>query len=283
VAEKIQLENGLEIWKVKPVELREQDLNARTMPKPMFERLSETIKRDNRLESLPFCALTDKGLEIISGHHRVRAAHAANTKEIFVLVDVTGLTPSQIKAKQLAQNAISGTDDPSMLSQIFEGIESIEDMKESFINDETFKDLKKISIDEVKLDIGTHSVLLAFVSSYYDSWQWLAKTITPVDEIAVVDAELKEKFEKALREVGKAYDIKAVTPVVCKMIDNALGDNESKDGWVYLADILGARVPKEVGELLEQACQKMEASGDINKRNRWQILEYLLADYMAGE
>src|ERR1035437_10075790 len=73
----VELGNGLELWRVHPSTLREQDVNARAMPKAMFERLAQTIARDKRLESLPLCAKTDKGLEIISGHHRVRAATAA--------------------------------------------------------------------------------------------------------------------------------------------------------------------------------------------------------------
>src|SRR6266699_1322539 len=46
----------------------------------------------------------------ISGHHRTRAATAAGLSELFVLVDVTGLSRSQIAAKQLAHNAIEGQD-----------------------------------------------------------------------------------------------------------------------------------------------------------------------------
>src|SRR6059036_2769174 len=73
----LDLGNGLELWKVHPSTLREQDVNARSMPKAMFERLAQTIARDKRLESLPLCAKTESGLEIVSGHHRVRAATAA--------------------------------------------------------------------------------------------------------------------------------------------------------------------------------------------------------------
>jgi hypothetical protein len=72
----LELGSGLELWKVHSSSLREQDVNARSMPKAMFERLSQTIAHDKRLESLALCAKTEKGLEIISGHHRTRAATA---------------------------------------------------------------------------------------------------------------------------------------------------------------------------------------------------------------
>lgn len=279
---KIQLENGLELWWVGIDQLREQDKNARTMPDAMFRRLTDTIKRDSRIEALPFCALTGEGIEIVSGHHRTRAAKAAGVNDIWVIVDTTGLSKSQIKAKQLAHNAISGTDDSSMLSQIFAELETIDDMKESFVFEEDFKGLEKVDLSEVELDIGTHSVYLLFVPSYFEKWEWLIKTVdSAVEQVAIADASTEEKFREALKSVGKAYNIKAATPLICKMIDIVNGDTESKDGWVYLADILGPRVPAEVGALLLDVLGKMERDGDITKKNKWQALEYLAAEYMG--
>src|SRR5690349_10761443 len=98
----LELGQGLELWKVSPSRLREQSLNARAMPKAMFERLARTIERDKRLESLPLIARTEQGLEIVSGHHRVRAATAAGLSELFAILDVSGLSRSEIAAKQLA-------------------------------------------------------------------------------------------------------------------------------------------------------------------------------------
>ncbi len=114
----VELGGGLELRFVHVDVLLEQDVNARTMTPDMFQRLQETVGRDQRLESLPFCAETAKGVEIVSGHHRVRAARAAQVSTIPVIVDVTGLTPSQIKAKQLAHNAIAGYDDPDALARL---------------------------------------------------------------------------------------------------------------------------------------------------------------------
>ena len=42
----LELGNGLDLWKVHPSTLREQDVNARSMPKAMFERLAQTLARD---------------------------------------------------------------------------------------------------------------------------------------------------------------------------------------------------------------------------------------------
>ena len=172
MAEKVQLEKGLELWKVSLDELREQDLNARVMSDAMFRRLTETIERDERLEALPFCAVTDRGIEIVSGHHRMRAARSAGMKETWALVDVSGLTQSQIKAKQLAHNAISGVDDPSMLQQIYAQLTTIEDIREAFVFEADFDKLNKASegvgIAEVQVDFDIRTVFLMFLPTYYE-------------------------------------------------------------------------------------------------------------------
>jgi ParB-like chromosome segregation protein Spo0J len=159
----LELGNGLEIWKVPPSALREQDVNARSMPKAMFERLARTIARDKRLESLPLCSRTESGLEIISGHRRTRAATAVGLSEIFVLVDVTGLTRSQIAAKQLAHNAIEGTDNEQLLAEIYRQIEDAEAKLEAFIDQKLDVELPKVKIEGLDVEIDFKTVLLIFL------------------------------------------------------------------------------------------------------------------------
>lgn len=66
--------SGLVIAKVKLTDFREQDINARIMKTEMQKQLTDNIKKRGQLESLPFCALIDGKIEIISGHHRIRSA-----------------------------------------------------------------------------------------------------------------------------------------------------------------------------------------------------------------
>lgn len=280
---KILLGQGLELWRVKVEELKEQTLNARSMPNTMFQRMTETIGRDARLESLPFSALTDKGIEIVSGHHRVRAARAAGVEEIWTIVDTTGLTPSQIKAKQLAHNAIAGVDDASMIAQIFAQIENITDIRESFIDLNEIKKIGRVEMGEVSVEMEPKTVYLVFVPAYYDKWAYLAATTPPaIEEVALVDAKFETEFRSALKTVGKSYDIKATTPIVCKIID-IINGKEDTDSWAFLADIFGAKVPPEVGLLLQRVIDKMKEEGDITDKNKWQALEYLAAEYMSGK
>ena len=139
----LDLGGGLEIWRVGIDEPREQDENARSMTKPMFERLTATIGKDRRLESLPFCAYVNGAIQIVSGHHRVRASRSAGLDEIFVIVDTTGLTADQIRAKQLAHNAIAGEDNPELLKRIYNRIDDVNARLESFIDPETLGDVTK--------------------------------------------------------------------------------------------------------------------------------------------
>lgn len=98
----LDIGNGLKIAKVNIEELREHDLNARSMNSAMFERLTANIKKDNRLESLPFVAETENGIEIVSGHHRVRACRSAGITEIFVILDDTGLDRNKMPGTRSA-------------------------------------------------------------------------------------------------------------------------------------------------------------------------------------
>ena len=68
------LGNNLKIVKVDiNSELKEQSLNAQTMGKEAFSQLVANVKKRGGLESLPYCVLKDGKIEIVSGHHRVRA------------------------------------------------------------------------------------------------------------------------------------------------------------------------------------------------------------------
>lgn len=144
--------HGLVIAKVKLTDFREQDINARIMKTEMQKQLTDNIKKRGQLESLPFCALIDGRIEIISGHHRIRSAKDTQVlDEIFVILDTTGLRRSQVAAKQLAHNAINGFDDQSTLKDIAKMIDDVDDMLESYIGKDIIGDAMLI-IDEKKDD-----------------------------------------------------------------------------------------------------------------------------------
>ena len=294
----LDLGQGLEVWSVHVDELREQDVNARSMPPTMFERLQATIGKDGRLEALPLIAQTDVGLEIVSGHHRIRAARAAEVGNVHVLVDVTGLTPDQIAAKQLAHNAIEGTDEAQLIEQIFQSIMDVDARLESFI-DPAGMDLNydKVTLPNLDLDIEYRTTLLTFLPSQELRFQRACEQIVnqvdlEKDALGIADREMYERWRATMRRLGRDFDARALTTVLMRLLDAAseLLGLESDDldvidptEWVPLAEIFsGALVPPEVAEVLHEAVEKIVKTGDVTERAKWRAIELWAADYLAG-
>jgi len=139
-----------------------------------------------------------------------------------------------------------------------------------------------LKLDEVGIDKETNSVFLAFTPQFFERWVELVESVGPaVDQVAIADKEIWGKFHEAMKAVGKTYDVKAITPLICKFIE--LADGLQTDGeWVSIVDIYGARVPKAVAAVLKQAVDMAIEKGDVKERNKWQILEYMAADYLSG-
>ena len=285
----LDLGNGLELWKIPPSALREQDVNARSMPKAMFERLAQTIGRDKRLESLPLCAKTERGLELISGHHRTRAATAAGLAEMFTLVDVTGLNRSQIAAKQLAHNAIEGTDNEQLLAEIYRQIEDAEAKLEAFIDQKLDVPLPKVKIDGLDVDLDFRTVLLIFLPRVKDrldrAIEYLRSSGQHLDGIYIAAESDYSPVENAVRRIHEEYDVRVVADIIGKIADLAMqacGVSVEQPERVHLKDIFGtAYIPKEAAEVVKSALAAMLKAGDISQMNRWQALEYWAAECVA--
>ena len=256
----LELGNGLEIWKVNIEDLKEQDVNARYMKAEMFERLTENIKKDNRLESLPFCALTENGIEIVSGHHRVRAVRQAEIYEIFVIVDVTGLSRDRIKAKQLAHNSIDGYDNSELVKRIFDSIEDASSKLEAFVPEEIVEQFKKVSVGDVNVEMDIQQVQLMFFK--YEK-QCIEKLCNYLEENDIVYAdEIKnfEKVKKVIKETGKEYGIRAIGTVLTRLCEQALEryGQENLD-TKYLADVMKTTmITKEQADEIQKLLKNKE-------------------------
>lgn len=266
----LELGNGLELWKAAPSDIREQDTNARSMTPKMFERLQNTIERDGRLESLPFCATTSRGLEVVSGHHRIRAATAAQLPQIHVIVDVSGLNASQIAAKQLAHNSIQGEDDGQLVAEIYRQIEDADSRLESFIADEEFE---KIDIDALEVSTEFKSVVLTFVPSALERVHEAVEAIKEMpgaDEVWIAAMTDRAKLEAAISAICKDYDIRVVSDAIGKMAELALescGKEPVEREAVHLKDLFGtAWVAKDVAETAKKLIKKMIDRGIVKSK-----------------
>lgn len=284
----LDLGSGLKIARVNIEELREQDINARVMSSDMFNRLTANIKKDNRIESLPFIAETENGLEIVSGHHRVRACRAAGVTEIYVIVDDTGLDKNSIRSKQLAHNSLQGEDNKQVVKEIFDMIDDAEKKLEAYISPELNDMLDKLSIKDVTLDLDIKTILVAFLSYEKDTFERCAQKLNETyGELYVADIENLKPFASCIKRINKEYDIRAMNTVFTKMAEIVLqhmGEETQEYEWVAVRDLFkSAYIPKEVADVVLKAIEKAEKNGTVTNKNRWQLLEYWSADFLAGE
>jgi len=282
------LGEGIIVARVAIENIREQDVNAQVMPPEMFRQLTENIGKRQALESLPFCALTDK-VEMVSGHHRLRAAKEAGLKTIIILLDVSGLTRSQIVAKQIAHNAINGFSDKSTLMELAKMITDVDDMIESYIG----KDLLKEQLETLDKLISP-SMLCEWKEI---GFMWLPHQIKDLDKLvnlckskAFLGASPIEEYNtflETLMKYQKFSNIKNIGSAVHAMIDNAIkvmdeqGFEENIE-WKPISSITGsAAMPKKTIDTLKEAFKKMEDTGQIEKGKAWQGLELLANKYLG--
>ena len=284
---------GLIIAKVPLDKVREQDINARIMKKEMQDQLTANIKNRGQLESLPLLVEKDGVLEIISGHHRIKSARAAELKEIVAIIDVSGLSRSKIAAKQLAHNAISGFDDQDVLTEICKMLDDVDDMLESFIGkdilEEPLEQYDKLLSPAVQFDFK--NITFSFLPHQVRDMDALVKNLesSAPEIIGVAPYEQCKHFIEALARYQKFSDIRNVGAAIHSMIESVTekmddaGFNEEED-WTYLTKLFGSNaIPAESAATITKAIKKAEKEGTVTSKNRWQLIEAWATDYLAGK
>lgn len=280
----LTLTPGLELWKFNIDEAREQDVNARAMTKAAFERLSATVSRDKRLESLPLLAVTDVGLEIVSGHHRVRCLRASGITDWYALVDTSGLTRDQIRAKQLAHNSIQGQDNAQLLSEIYNAIEDVTARLDAFIDPRAVeRQIPSIKVEDVQLSLKTESVLVMFLPIEREEVEKAMEAVKrevdsgAVESIWVEDREAWSAFSAAVKRVVGEYDIRNMGTVMAKLAElamRAMGEELQEHERVSLRDLLGsAYMPKGSADVIRRALNLAEKTGISTKKTAWKAVE----------
>ena len=265
---------------------------ARIMKNEMQKQLTDNIRKRGQLESLPFCALVDGKIEIISGHHRIRSAKDSGViNEIYVILDVTGLTRSQIAAKQLAHNAISGFDDQSTLKEIVKLIDDVDDMLESYIGKDILGEplaLEKLLSPTVEYD--WKNIVFTFLPHQVKDLDKLVEALRSQqpDFIGACDIEQHKPFIDALAKYQEFANVKNTGAAIHAMIKGTeqLFDDlqfDDKQEWVQITSVLGSSaIPKEAAEIITMAIKKMIESGDVNAKSKWKAIELWAADYLGG-
>lgn len=203
-------------------DLREQDLNANVMPPEMFNALVTNIEKNTALESIPLIA-NRKGRdqkEIVSGHHRVRAARDAGIKGGLVLW-YKDLTDDEIRAKQLAHNSISGSSDPEIVAEIFGEIQDLELQMEAFIDPSIADEVPDpMSFPQVDIDPLAEAkvVTLLFLPTQLDEFHNAVDLLaSDVDEVYVAHQDAFDGFKEAVTRVRRELVVRNVPAAVSHM------------------------------------------------------------------
>jgi len=287
----IDLGTGISIWKVHIGLLKEQDKNARAMSNTKYNRLADNIKKDARLESLPLCTPNESdGFDIISGHHRVRAARTAGVTEIHVMVFNEALSDSEVKAKQLAHNALAGVDDPQLVKEIYEAIQDIQAKMASGITEDEMAEMEKqVSVDNVMLQVDFEVVNIMFFPEHKKTFERMLGLLTADtgENIFISEIDTFQEFKEAIMSVSKNNNVRNLSTVMNKMsniIKEYYGEEIEHENWHSIANLLGtSTIPLHVSRGLTRAIDKAMTAKKIKKGEKWKILETLLEDYLDSE
>ncbi len=230
---------GLSVWLIDISLIREQDKNARVMDKVTFDRLKKNLESDGRLESLPLGYIRantagNQEFYIISGHHRTRAALMAGITELYVMVYDDVLTDDQIKAKQLAHNAIAGVDDAQVLKELYNSIQDVEEKIKSGITELALSPdkFKPVSVDAINLEFDYKCVKIMFLSSQAAKLEEVVKEIGSDETILIADHATFDEFAKTLRELSKNENIRSAASIMgrmCEIVLQHIKDNPRED------------------------------------------------------
>jgi hypothetical protein len=152
----------------------------------------------------------------------MKAALMAGMDEVHVLVDHRDLSRSQVRAKQIAHNAISGEDDVPTLRLMVAQIVDAESRLEAFITDEALElneESASVHIPDVTIPFEQHLVQLVFLPNQLHDWNMLVERLAPhAVEIGVVDVDVFESFLAACQRAMKVCNIRQVGSVVTTLM-----------------------------------------------------------------
>lgn len=213
--------------------------NARTFDKDTFQQLTANVRADKRLSSMPLCWETPEGLlEVLSGNHRVQAAIEAGLEQILVLVLHGDLSKAQRIAIQLSHNALVGTDDPTLLAELWADIDDIEAKLYAGLSSDVVAKLEKIElVGFTTPQVYTRSISLAFVDDELAHFDAVLEQLEMLSGETIHLAPLSqfERFFSALEGVKKKFEVRNTSLAMlkmCEICEAALAEEVTPDAGV---------------------------------------------------
>lgn len=219
----IAINDTMEIRRVDVQDLWEQDINPNVMEDEMFQQLVENIRERGALESMPYVWENDEEghIEIISGHHRTRAADEAGLDEIWCIVETGELSEDAVKAKQLAHNSISGEQDDQLVKRLYDDIESVDRRIEAYIDEEDLDvPTEDYSVERVDADMERHTVNMMFLPRQLEQFEDTIDSLSrDTERVYIADVDEWEEFSETVNEIRDVEEIRSIAAVMSRMTE----------------------------------------------------------------
>lgn len=283
----------MELRMVKITDLREQDVNAQVMQPREMERLVENMRDRGVPESVPYCCETEKGVEVISGHHRVRAARQSGLGAMVVLVDTSKMSLSQIRSKQIAHNALVGSSDETILRKMIEQINNVDDLLATGLPD----DLLPLPVVETGVTLGTphadfewRTAAITFLPHQMTQFREVVEHLDGAqDMVGVAPVECFDDFAQYLASFARFREIRSVGTAIAVLTRIARdhlemnADHPSEEEWVKLESVFHTdAMPASVGKTVQEAIGKRMKRDKLEPEHLWRILERWAAEELAS-
>jgi ParB-like nuclease domain len=274
------------------------DINARFLPHETFRQLVANIKSDGCLTSTPLVWNDAESgrLVVLSGNHRTLAAIEAELPTIWWMQIDEPLPRQRQIALQLSHNAIAGQDDPAILKELYDELESVEWRQYTGLDDKALDLLAQVdvaSLGEANLDFASVQIMflpaeLERAEAAFDA----ARSASAADERWLAGLEQYEPVLDALETSRAAYKIgnsATALGVILAVFERHLG--ELADGWfdtatgqahrggtAPLETVFGVReLPVETAAVVRAAIDRLVKDGSVPEDEPWRALEILAA------
>lgn len=298
------------VIRIDPRKLILLEVNAHFMRHEVFMRLTENVKEDKALTSVPFCAIyqyfnagdaistLDDGTpayEVLSGNHRVKSAIAAGLPEIDVMVTDDPVAPDKRKAIQLSHNALIGEDDLATLKMIYSSIENLAMRMYTGLDDKRLDMLDKVSpgaLGEANLQFQPVSFMFLpdELEQVKEVWEIAQKQAGSSKLLWLARMNEYNALMDALEATSASFGIKNATTALIVVLEiftrhisdlsegflDENGDAVKGANAVPLASVVGSvNVPAKTAALLRRALDRKRSTMEKGKTMTDALHEFL--------
>lgn len=215
-----------------PGDIKPVNKNAHYMPKRVYDQFKSNIERDGNLSSLPFCwRKPDGSFVALSGNHRRAIAQDADIPFIMVLYTDEDLSRSEQVAIQLSHNALVGMDNPAMLTELWQEIDTLDFKIYSGLDEELLKTMEAASIIRVNEEtLKFEELSLLFLAPEIDQIEETLKVLGNINKRRfAAHYDDFDRFFEMLLDYKEATGIVSTSTAIMSMI-------KIVEGWISEQD-----------------------------------------------